>query len=315
MNRPGTRPNIATADPQDREVMPVQPQMSIVTKMLKRIAPRGIRPGAILKRWLDEHTGNGSLVVGGPFKGLTLGPESYYSPIYSKLLGVYEKEIHHFVEKTIALKPALIIDIGAAEGYYACGFSYRLDQKTKIVAYEGDVHYRYYLKQNLRRNSLESHVGVRGICQVADLRRDLQTAQGPVVVFCDAEGWEHELLDNEAIPELNKASILVELHEFYLRDITELLQKRFSETHKIEKVSSAARTIYDVNLQKKGFALRLFPKTTVSHFFKERPFPQEWLWMEPTIVNESSAAFAAVSDTPPRSEEIGTDQRVYSHHD
>jgi hypothetical protein len=281
--------------------------MSIVTKMLKRMVPRGIRPGNILKRWLDENTGNGSLVVSGPFKGLTLGPESYYSPIYSKLLGVYEKEIHQFVEKTIALKPVLVIDIGAAEGYYACGFSYRLGHKTKIVAYEGDVHYRYYLKQNLCRNGLQNNVEVRGICQVADLRRDLQTAQGPVVVFCDAEGWEHELLDNEAIPELSKASILVELHEFYLRDITELLQKRFSETHKIEKVGSVARTIDDVNLQKKVFALRLFPETTVSHFFKERPFPQEWLWMESIIVDETSARVAAIIDALPRSEEIGTD--------
>jgi hypothetical protein len=280
---------LETPDPQDREVMPIQPQMTIVTKMLKKMVPRGIRPGAILKRWLDENTGNGSLVVGGPFKGLTLGPESYYSPIYSKLLGVYEKEIHQFVERTIALKPALIIDIGAAEGYYACGFSYRLDRQAKIIAYEGDVHYRYYLKQNFRRNNLQNHVEVRGMCQVPDLRRDLQTAQRPVVVFCDAEGWEHELLDNEAIPELSKASILVELHEFYLRDITELLQKRFSETHKIEKVNSVARTIDDVNLQKKVFALRLFPKATVSRFFKERPAPQEWLWMESIIADESCA--------------------------
>jgi hypothetical protein len=267
--------------------------MSIVKEILKRLVPRGIRPNAILKRWLDAETGDGSLVVGGPFKGLTLGPESYYSPIYSKLLGVYEKEIHQFVEKAIALAPALIIDIGAAEGYYACGFSYRLGQTTKIVAYEGDVHYRYYLKQNLHRNNLLNHVAVRGFCQLGDLRRDLQTANGQVVVFCDAEGWEHELLDNEAIPELSKASILVELHEFYLRDIAQLLQKRFSETHKIEKVSSVVRTRSDVNLQEKGVALTFFPETTVSHFFKERPFPQDWFWMEPTVVNESSAAFVA----------------------
>jgi predicted O-methyltransferase YrrM len=288
--------------------------MSIVRTLLRRLVPRRFRPGAILKRWLDEKTVNGSLVVGGPFKGLTLGPESYYSQIYSKLLGIYEKEIHEFVEKIVALEPALIIDIGAAEGYYACGFSSRLNQKTKIVAYEADVHYRYYLKQNLRKNDLQSYVEVRGLCQVADLRHEIQTAQGPVVVFCDAEGWEHELLDNKAIPELSKASILVELHEFYLHEITEQLQRQFRETHKIEKVRSAVRTIDDINLQGKGIALRLFPETTVSIFLKERPFPQEWLWMEPTVVNESSAAFAALTDAPHRSEEVA-DQRVYSHYD
>jgi hypothetical protein len=255
--------------------------MSAVKGILQKVVPRKLWPGTVLKHWLDEKTANGSLVIGGPFKGIHLGDRSYYSPIYSKLLGAYEKELHDIVERAIALNPALIVEIGAAEGYYACGFAHRLDQDTQIIAYEADVHYRYYLRQNLCRNGFQNRVTLRGVCQVPDLRQDLHTSKTPIVIFCDAEGWEHELLDNDAIPELNKANILVELHDCYLPNLTEFLERRFMPTHKIVKISSIERTIKDLDLQDKGLALRFLPRSAVSRFLKERPSPQQWLWMEP----------------------------------
>lgn len=230
---------------------------------------------------MDEKTSNGSLVIGGPFKGITLGDRSYYSPIYSKLLGAYEQELHGVVERTIALKPALIIEIGAAEGYYACGFAHRLSDETEIIAYEADVHYRYYLRQNLCRNGLQGRATIRGVCQVEDLRTDLQASKSPVVIFCDAEGWEHELLDNEAIPELRRANILVELHDCYLPNLTQFLESRFAATHEIMKISSRERTIKDLDMPEKGLFLRFLSRSAVSHFLKERPSAQQWLWMEP----------------------------------
>src|SRR5258708_16190291 len=55
--------------------------MNVVRKILRRIVPPDLRPGATLKQWLDEKTANGSLVIGGPFKGITLRRESYHSQI------------------------------------------------------------------------------------------------------------------------------------------------------------------------------------------------------------------------------------------
>jgi len=255
--------------------------MSAIKAILKKVVPRKLWPATILKHWLDEKTANGSLVIAGPFKGIHLGDKSYYSPIYSKLLGAYEKELHDTVERAIALNPALIIEIGAAEGYYACGFAHRVGQGTQIIAYEADVHYRYHLNQNLCRNHFQNRVTLRGVCQVPDLRGDLQTSRTPIIIFCDAEGWEHELLDNEVIPELNKANILVELHDCYLPNLTEFLEKRFKATHKIAKISSTERTVKDLGLSEKGLALHFLSRSAVSRFLKERPSPQQWLWMEP----------------------------------
>jgi len=63
--------------------------MNVVRKILRRIVPPDLRPGATLKQWLDEKTANGSLVIGGPFKGITLRREFYHSQIrcFKKRLG------------------------------------------------------------------------------------------------------------------------------------------------------------------------------------------------------------------------------------
>jgi predicted O-methyltransferase YrrM len=52
-----------------------------------------------------------------------------------KLLGVYERELHDVLENLIAWGPDLVIDAGAAEGYYAVGLARRLPQ-SRIMAFE-----------------------------------------------------------------------------------------------------------------------------------------------------------------------------------
>ena len=236
-----------------------------------------------MKKWLDEETKGGSTVACSPFKGLKLGQASYCSSIYLRLMGLYEKELINQVEAIIVIEPTTIIEIGAAEGYYACGFAYRLRERTKVVAYEADVHFRYILKRNIQRNALDPHIEVKGACSVADLQKELNQNRGKLVIVCDAEGWEHELLDNEAMPELRRVFILVELHDFYLPEIGLVLQQRFNRTHHISEVHSQERTHEDLGAICKHKGARFLPKSTINHFFRERPRRQTWLFLEPKI--------------------------------
>ena len=51
------------------------------------------------------------------------------------MLGTYEKELNSVIEEACAAHPSLIVDVGAAEGYYACGMALRNPQ-ARVVAFE-----------------------------------------------------------------------------------------------------------------------------------------------------------------------------------
>jgi hypothetical protein len=116
-------------------------------------------------------------VVSGPFKGLCLpSSEAAFGGYFAKVLGTYEAELHPVIQEIINLNFPRIIDIGAAEGYYACGLS-RAMQFSKLIAFEATVKGRYFLQETVEKNQLEDRVAVRGWCEVpqlAGLSRQLQ---------------------------------------------------------------------------------------------------------------------------------------------
>ena len=65
-------------------------------------------------------------VASGPFAGMRHGDIAVGSVLTVKLLGTYEKELWPIIDQIIATAYPLIIDIGAAEGYYAVGLAMRI---------------------------------------------------------------------------------------------------------------------------------------------------------------------------------------------
>ena len=63
--------------------------------------------------------------------------EANTNPTSNQDLGIYERELYPTVEEAIAAKYPLIVDIGAAEGYYAVGMAMRSPQ-SQVIAYEMD---------------------------------------------------------------------------------------------------------------------------------------------------------------------------------
>ncbi len=138
-----------------------------------------------------------------------------------KLLGTYEVEIHAEVEKAARQNWHQIVNIGAAEGYYAVGFAMKCP-RARITAFETNLKAHGLIRDLAAMNSVE--VEVCGTCGPGELARVLQ-AGGATLVVCDVEGAEMELLDPGLIKCLRSASLLVEVHEGLIPGIGAALSK------------------------------------------------------------------------------------------
>ena len=200
---------------------------------------------------------------------------SVYLP---KMLGIYERELTPKVEAICAQKPGLIVDVGAAEGYYAVGLAMRNPQ-AQVIAFEMEERGRLLLAEMARLNEVASRVEVRGKCEPHDLQAALAGVGHPVVV-CDVEGYEERLLDPVAVPELRGASILVELHDFIVPDIAQKLETRFAPTHDVQLILEEPRSPADFPWC--TLVTRLLPRFFLQRAVSElRPCLMSWLWMVP----------------------------------
>lgn len=256
-------------------------------RLIRKVLPDNLRPTAVFEKYARELTEGGTRVVHGPFKGLRLGSKSYHSSIYNKLLGIYEKELHGAVERIIAFKPALVVDVGAAEGFYACGLAARCPESTKHIAYEGDFRFRFALRENLERNGLTDRVEVRGFCDPAALQGVLSAyGADSSLVICDAEGIEVELLDPRLVPAIAFSTVLVEVHDQIVPGAGDFLKKVLDSTHKIESIASSPRDAKDLLVIGAPQRVQTLPKSTIRYFIEERPDPQYWLLAIPRSRSE-----------------------------
>jgi len=103
---------------------------------------------------------SGGTVLSGPFAGMRFGDGRSQSEIMPKLIGSYECELHDIVESLIKLRFTTIINVGAAEGYYAVGMAVKCPQ-AKVVAFEMDDTQAEYCRSTAILNSVERRVAVR----------------------------------------------------------------------------------------------------------------------------------------------------------
>ena len=75
-------------------------------------------------------------VLSGPFKGMRYPLRSSgQGGLLPKLLGTYERELSPAIERLISDRPTLVVNVGAAEGYYAVGLALRAPQ-AQVIAFE-----------------------------------------------------------------------------------------------------------------------------------------------------------------------------------
>jgi hypothetical protein len=212
-------------------------------------------------------------VAQGPFRGMRYVSLAFGSVVVPKLLGTYERELIPAVEAICGSQCDRIIDIGAAEGYYAVGMAYR-NPSAQVVGFETSRAARSVLRSLARRNGLERRVHVLGYCSPEALREALAGALRPAVL-CDCEGEEDSLLCPERIPALQRSLILVEIHDGMVPGLARRVIERFEGTHEIEVIDSRVRSCEDLP---QGWNL---PLEEADEAMSEHRRYAQWFFMKP----------------------------------
>jgi hypothetical protein len=173
------------------------------------------------------------VVAMGPFKGVP-ATEDALSHYWVRLFGLYEFYLHGTVEAAVLNNPPIVVNVGAATGYYSVGLGKRLP-KSKHVAFEMSEESRWSLEKCASRSGVA--VDVRGLCTKATLSDVLAGNQRGLLIM-DCEGAERELLGDSVCKSLGKWDVLLEVHDGHAPGVGEEIQNRFSPTHNIEVIWS-----------------------------------------------------------------------------
>jgi ribosomal protein L11 methylase PrmA len=212
----------------------------------------------------------------GPFKGVTLLPQYMWGDgdTAAKLLGVYENELHEFVESAIAAAPDAVINVGCAEGYYSIGLAHRL-KTVGVLAIDIDARSAAIVQTTAEANQLNNVAAITQTVDAAWLQSQCSQHRLPFVVM-DCEGAELELLSLDQVPALAHSLILVESHDCINPSITSTLIERFGSTHTIQTVSQTVKDAYQFEFLQ---GLSDCDKWALVH--EGRPSTMSWLYMVP----------------------------------
>ena len=108
---------------------------------------------------------------------------------------------------------------------------------------------------------------------------------GRLLVLCDVEGAEVQIVDPVAHPALLQADIVVEVHDAGQGTIEDVLRHRFAATHRIRRVVAAPRGIDDVAVP---LPASLSRKDVERAIHEGRRYGLIWLFM--TARQESDAS-------------------------
>ncbi|MDO8493075.1 MAG: hypothetical protein Q7S19_00820 [bacterium] len=230
----------------------------------------------------------GDMVASGLFKGMKYVEGSVGSRLLPKYLGTYELELVPILEKVLRESFNTIIDVGAAEGYYAVGMAMR-SPSAEVIAFESEERGRDLIKKMAESNGVSGRVSTKGFCDTKSLS-DTIAENKKTLVMMDIEGGEKELLDNSLISKLNKCYILVEAHECVVPGIVDTLVARFKDTHKFMETKERRRIPEDFPISIPLIYRTLFKKYFVTSSMNEArydsllPWPEKnagWLYFEP----------------------------------
>lgn len=213
-----------------------------VKKHFNSLLPSQLHPAVLAKKQVDS-LANGK-VISGPFAGMKYVENSIGSAYTPKILGTYELELHSIIQDLCSKNFTLIIDVGAAEGYYAIGMAMR-NSLTRVIAFETELKGQALLKEMAQLNNVANRIIIIGKCDVSSLQNVLNS-QDKCLLIMDVEGAEKELLNPEIIPRIHNCEILVELHECICPGVAEIINSRFSHTHNIERIWQRKRQYNDI---------------------------------------------------------------------
>jgi hypothetical protein len=221
----------------------------------------------------------GTRVNEGVFEGLdflTASAEGCHVP---KLLGCYEQPLQRHIEEAIHAGYSTILNIGCAEGYYAVGLARRVAD-ANIHAYDIDPKAREICAELAIKNGVRERVSIGELFRPEDFTDYLGRR---VLVLCDIEGAEKELLDLSRAPALSGMDIIVESHECLVPGMTRMLMDRFASTHDITLVEDNGQRLLD---NAPGWFSSLAHLDQLLAVWEWRSGPTPWLVMKVKAQNQ-----------------------------
>lgn len=242
-------------------------------------------------------------VVSGPFAGLRYVDFSVGSEFFPKLLGTYEKELHPIYNQLLAEDWPRVVNVGAGEGYYACGVAYRCPQ-VQVMAFEQEPAGRRGVQALAELNHLGRRVRVAGVCTRSELAQTL--VPGGLLVV-DVEGTEEDLLVPGELPQLRDQVCIVEVHDCYRPHVGEVLRARLEPHGHIAEFRTRPRTLADypfaVNPVLRWYARDGFTRCLC----ERRPAEMRWFVFVPRarsrLAEKVGAAATRLAERQPTSRE------------
>jgi hypothetical protein len=248
-----------------------------MNKLTQHIVPYRFWPSTLIRRWIERRSGGE--VISGPFLGMKYVKTSVCSEYEPKLLGTYELELNTVFKQLISHEFQTIVDVGAAEGYYAVGLA-RQYTDCHVVAFEANEHGRELLEQMALLNGVRDRMRIRGFCDSKSLGGALLDS-GRTLVIMDVEGGEKLLLDPVMVPELLDAHIIVEIHDFVDSELGKLILHRFKDSHHIQDISIKERSLNDYPFEIPALAEMLFRNALLNAISEKRHHNSRWFHMMP----------------------------------
>lgn len=190
----------------------------------------------ITKKLIERYGVN---VIHGPFAGMKYPRKSLISRHGTpKLLGSYEQELHPVIMKVIAnaQQYEFFIDIGCAEGYYAVGLA--LKTGKKVYAFDTEPRELGFCFEMAKLNQVDTKVILQNWCD-SEYLQGLNNKR--CFIVSDCEGCEAKLFEDETIKCLKNCDLLIELHDINEIKMSELIGKRFKDSHDIKLISAESR--------------------------------------------------------------------------
>ncbi len=210
----------------------------------------------------------GTSVLHGPFRGQVYPKASLLNRAGApRLLGSYEQELHQIFDK-LDSRYELLIDVGAADGYYAVGMARKSGRS--VFAYETDPRESASCGEMARLNGVASQVECLSWCDEDEIVR--LCAGHRCFVLSDCEGYEYNLFGSRAVRALDRSDLVIELHDRAGESMLDVLRERFAATHRLEALSVEPRHLED------------YPEAAILGSRAEqaigdhRPSTQQWLY-------------------------------------